>query len=99
MKPLLLTLCSSGTKMSEIFKQDLRDDGVPENVIEALRVAMESITSGPAYAYAHAMERSFAEYGIEGVKYQVMYMLTNAGSWKGESARICKKILKKWSNH
>lgn len=97
MKPLLISL-SSGTKMSEIFKQDLKDGKVPDNVIEALRVAMESITSGPAYAYASHMEQAFAEYGLEGVKYQVMYMLINAGSWKGESARLCKKVLKKWSN-
>ena len=83
--------------MSEIFKQDLLDGGVPQNVVEALRVAMDSITSGAAFAYARAMEQAFAEYGLRGVKHQVMYMLLNAGSWKGESARLCKKVLKKWS--
>ena len=89
---------SAGTKMSSRFKQDLLDGGVSTDVVEALRLAMENLASGPGGAYAGAMETAFTEYGIEGVKHQVMYMLINAGSWKGESARLCKKVLKKWSS-
>ena len=72
----------------------------PPEVVEALMTAVQNVArlgDSQAQAYANAAELAFDEYGIEGVKSQVLYMLLGAGKWQGEEAKNAKKILKKWA--
>lgn len=78
----------------------LKKANVPDDVIDSLEKAVPgSIASKDvsAITYARAMEKAFDQYGVDGLKSQVMYMLINLGKWQGEEARSCKKILKKWA--
>lgn len=86
-----------GANLSDELYVALAKAGVEKGVIDALRAAMAAASTNTfAMTYAHAMTMSFDRYGIDGVKTQVMYMLNNMASWKGEEARESKKILKKW---
>lgn len=48
-----------------------------------------------AIAYCDAAEQSYEDYGEEGLKAQIMYILNNCGTWRGEKARSVKAELKK----
>ena len=86
-----------GANLSDELYVALAKANVEKDVIDALRRAMAAASTNTyAMSYAHAMTKSFDQFGIDGVKFQVMYMLNNMGSWKGEEARNAKKILKKW---
>jgi len=86
-----------GANLSDELYVALAKANVEKEVIDALRAAMTSASTNTyAMTYAHAMTMSYDRYGIDGVKTQVMYMLNNMASWKGEEARNAKKILKKW---
>lgn len=49
---------------------------------------------GQAKAYAGATKEAVLQYGTEGLKTQVGYMLSNLGAWRGERAREVKSALK-----
>lgn len=88
---------ADGIVLSKKVQDGLRKEGVDENIIFALEVAMAySGVDTYAKSYAHGMERAYDEYGVEGVHFNVLYLLMNLGDWKGEQARETKKILKKW---
>ena len=97
-KARLLAGAPGGEQMGVTVRSGLGALGVPKDVIDAIAIAM--LNSGvdvSAQAYAHGMATALAEYGIEGVKHQVMYLLINLGRWRGEQARSCKKLLSKWT--
>jgi hypothetical protein len=50
-----------------------------------------------AKAYAKASAEAAVTYGTEGLKTQVLYILSNLGSWKGERAREVKAVLKAYT--
>lgn len=86
-----------GITISKKVQDGLRRGGVDEKIIFALEVAMAySGIDTYAKSYAHGMERAFDEFGVEGVHFNVLYLLMNLGKWKGDQARETKKILKKW---
>ena len=47
-----------------------------------------------ARAYCEAARQSYDEYGEEGLKTQILYILNNCSSWRGEQARAIKAELK-----
>lgn len=88
----------AGAMMSNELSVGLAKANVPKEVIDALRKAIEEAAVDPyALSYAHGMTKSFNQYGVDGVKMQVMYLLNNLSKWKGEDARNAKKILNKWT--
>lgn len=83
------------------LRAKLKAEGVAPDILTKLEEAVKvglSVKDASAQAYAGAMELSFDQYGIEGVKHQVMYLLLYLGKWSGDEARACKKVLKKWSS-
>lgn len=84
-----------GIVLSDDMASKLRLNGFTANQIRALRLAMgNSAVDVTALAYSNGIERSFEEYGIEGVKMNIMYLLTNLRGWNGQEAREAKAILR-----
>lgn len=87
----------AGIAMSGALYEALVKENVDVDVIDALALAMRHSGVDPtAYAYAHGMHRSWDEHGLEGVAWNVMYMLGNLGRWQGDEARQAKKVLKRF---
>lgn len=83
------------------LKSQMREAGIPPEVVQALDCATSNVTStmdASAHAYARSMPRAFDEYGVEGVKMQAMYLLLYMQKWQGDVARDSKKLLRRWSN-
>lgn len=84
-----------GIVMSNAVMSGLLKAGWTVEQIMALALAMKRSGIDPyAKSYAHGMDRAFEEYGEEGVKLQVSYMLLNLKQWKGQEARDCKLVLR-----
>ena len=85
-------------KMSPKLKDFLRCEAVSPEVVGALETAMMNASSASLEAgvYADHMETACNLYGLDGVKTQVLYMLSNLRNWKGEEARNAKKVLNKF---
>lgn len=47
-----------------------------------------------AITYAKALPLAQAQYGEEGVRYQIPYILSNLQHWRGERAKAVKTVLK-----
>jgi hypothetical protein len=56
-------------------------------VTEALRIAKEESNDGYAVTYINAVPAAFKEYGIEGYRVQLLYVLANLERWRGTTAR------------
>jgi hypothetical protein len=85
-----------GIEMSDTLRDKLKGC-VPSEVIEALAIAMHN--SGvdiTAKVYSYGMERSFDEYGIEGVHMNTLYLLGNLRKWQGLEAQLTKRTLRRW---
>lgn len=79
----------------------LKAAGVPDDVVSAIETAIKgasNLKDPSARAYARSMGQAFDEYGVEGVKMQVLYLLGNLGKFQGDDAKQCKKVLKKWAS-
>ena len=89
------------TSNAQTLRAKLKTANVPDDIIGALETAIEGAIRGKdpqSSSYARHMETAFDEYGLEGVKTQVMYLLINLGKFQGDEARACKKLLKKWAS-
>lgn len=90
-------------RMTEWLRASLKRENVPAPIIQHLEAAMDAATVATgnnahyARSYAHGMDRAFYNYGVDGVKHQTMYLITNLRSWQGETAREAKKVLNKWA--
>ena len=85
-------------KMSPKLKDFLRCEAVSPEIVGALEIAMANAPSASieAGAYAHGMEAAYHSYGVEGVKTQVLYLLSNLARWRGDQARATKAVLKRF---
>lgn len=84
----------------ETLKGKLLNSKTPPEVITAILKAVAqglSQRDPSGIAYARHMERAYDEYGIDGVKAQVQYLLLYLEQWQGEDAKVSKKILRKWA--
>lgn len=71
---------------------------VDPDVVQALELAMaHSGVDVSARAYAHGMERALVEHGLEGIEWNVLYLLSNLELYRGPEARQVKKILRHWT--
>ena len=51
-----------------------------------------------ALAYLNAIGLADSFYGSEGIKVQILYVLSNMNYWRGDTARRVKKIFKRFAN-
>jgi len=77
---------------------------IPSEVHQALNATKERCVeikgkglAGYALSYLNALDQAYVQYGIEGVKTQILYILNNLSWWRGPEAREAKKILKKFA--
>ena len=68
------------------------------SVNEAITAVIQEVPDGgimgAAKVYARAALRAAVEYGTEGLKVQVRYILCNLGGWRGDRAREVKAALR-----
>lgn len=94
---LLIKLVSKSASYSGL-RSNLLHLGIDETVTTAITYAVQAglKSSNPqAKAYAGAIEESF-EYGLSGVRMQLSYLLLNLSDWRGDSATICKSVIRRW---
>ena len=86
------------THLKNAMREALLADGVSPEIVGALEIAMAYAPSASieAGAYAHGMEAAYHSYGVEGVKTQVLYLLSNLARWRGDQARATKAVLKRF---
>lgn len=86
---------TEGIQMTAWLVAGLKDSGFTTEQIQALGAAMANSGVDPfAQSYAHGMVRAYSEFGPDGVKMQILYLLMNLSKWKGEEARESKKVLR-----
>jgi hypothetical protein len=84
-----------GVLLTQPLAQNLLRDGFTADQIKALTAAMvSSKVDIYAQSYALGMERAYSEYGVEGVKTNIIYLMLNLKRWNGEEARWAKKVLR-----
>lgn len=90
---------SGGISSTPVFEESLTKLGVSEEVIRALRRALVQATveRGSSHYYARSMPRAVDDYGMEGLKMQIQYLLLYLAQWQGEEARASKKVLRKFT--
>jgi len=64
------------------------------NINEAIKAVISDCKDPYAQTYARAAMKASIEYGVEGLKTQVLYILGNVSNWRGETAREAKKVMK-----
>ena len=50
-----------------------------------------------ALTYIHAIPNAIEEYGGQGLRVQLNYVLANLNGWRGETAKESKAIIKKYA--
>jgi hypothetical protein len=88
-------------RLSDLLANTLQaSHDVSADVVWALSCAVVAANDGgpDARAYAGAMDLSYFEFGIAGVKYQTAYLLMYLSHWRGPEAAAMKKLLRKWSS-
>lgn len=77
-----------------LYSSDITAE-VQSNIDKAVQAGLSS-SDPSAKAYAGAVGRAFEDYGLEGLVTQLMYLLLNLRSWKGDEARATKAALNSW---
>lgn len=84
-------------RMSSAIREAMSKANVSDETIKAFEDALANAkVDGYAFSYAAGIERAFKEHGLEGVHYNMLYMMNNMRKWSGPEAANAKKILKKW---
>jgi len=63
---------------------------------EAIQIAKKEVKDINARVYLNAIPRAIEEFGFEGLHTQILYAISNMGTWRGEKAREVKSVLKTW---
>lgn len=66
-------------------------------IYNALKAVKENAKNEYALSYLNAIPQAIREGGEKGLKIQILYLLNNLPSWRGELARESKLILKKYA--
>ena len=64
---------------------------------EAIEMAKRECKDNAAQSYLNALPLAVAEYGTDGFKVQLRYILNNMSGWRGPVARECKAVMKRHS--
>jgi hypothetical protein len=70
---------------------------LPSELLTALETIEIEVKNPAALAYLSSVPTALQEYGSQGLKVQLLYILNNLSSWRGPKARETKLILKKYS--
>jgi len=62
-------------------------------VDEAIRIAKAEVKDPYARSYLSAIPDSIEKYGSDGFRTQLLYVLNNMKTWRGDRAREVKKVL------
>ncbi len=78
------------------------DRKINMTVDEAIRIAKEQCKNPYAQSYLKNISESIELGGLNGMavdsfKLQILYALNNMKTWRGETAREVKKVLKKYT--
>ena len=65
-----------------------------EQLVEAVRTAVRECRDPYAQTYLRALPLAKEMYAEEGVIVQLLYALNNMATWRGETARATKAVLK-----
>ena len=63
----------------------------------AIETAIREAKDQYALAYLHAIPRAIREGGEHGLKVQLLYVLSNLSTWRGENAKKVKAVFKKYT--
>lgn len=61
---------------------------------EAIIVAKKEVKDHAGKAYLNAIPDAIEEFGSHGFNVQLLYASCNLSTWKGETAREAKKVIK-----
>jgi len=61
---------------------------------EAITIAKKEVTNPQAKAYLNAIPEAIEEYGSHGFNVQLLYVLANLQTWRGDNARNAKIAMK-----
>lgn len=67
-------------------------------VDEAIKVARVEVKDPYALAYLQAIPEAIQLDGVHAFRVQLLYALNNMKSWRGETAREVKKVLKAFAS-
>jgi hypothetical protein len=65
-----------------------------QQVADALNLAKKEAKDAAAQAYLKALPQAADEYGKEGVLVQLLYVMNNLSTWRGENAKAAKATIK-----
>ena len=66
------------------------------NIDQALKVARSQVKNPAARSYLAAIPEAIELGGMWAFESQIRYVRCNLGTWRGESARECKKVIDAW---
>lgn len=69
----------------------------PKTIKDAIKLVQQHAPSPYARAYADAAMQASLEFGMQGLKVQVLHILSNLSTWRGDLARETKKFMKAWT--
>lgn len=65
------------------------------NINDAIKIAIVNVKDPFAQTYLRAMPKAI-EYGLDGLSTQLCYALSNMKTWRGETARSVKIVMRKF---
>ena len=66
------------------------------NINEAIKTAKTECKNEYAQAYLKAIPDSIELAGSNGLEVQLLYVLNNMATWRGENAREAKKVMREY---
>lgn len=67
------------------------------NINDCIRIMKDKVKDPYAQTYLQAIPDSIDEGGSEGLRVQMLYVLNNCRTWRGEEAREVKAFVRKWA--
>lgn len=65
-----------------------------QELADAVEVARKEVKNPYGQSYLRALPTAAEEYGAEGVAVQLLYVLNNITTWRGEEARRVKGVFR-----
>jgi hypothetical protein len=67
---------------------------LPKDYVDAMQAVVEHCPDPYAQSYARAAHATWMLHGLDSMRDQAMYVLSNAQQWRGSLARATKEVLK-----
>lgn len=72
-------------------------DDATMNIDDAIKIATREVKDPYAQTYLKAVPKAIEMFGTDGLKTQLLYAVSNMQSWRGETARRVKAIIRKFA--